>query len=127
MSAANGNFGIEYSLFKGSLARLFYVFRDQQERVGGSARAMSKKPKKNLLKAIFRFLDFYRRAPKPGPVGQMRAPALSGASHAQIAQPGGFGKMRSSFDFAPYRRSTVGFDRLFDLLETDLRGDGGEG
>lgn len=35
--------------------------------------------------------------------------------------------MRSNFDFAPYRRSTVGFDRLFDLLETDLRGDGGEG
>ncbi|WP_192649658.1 Hsp20 family protein [Sphingopyxis sp. OAS728] len=34
--------------------------------------------------------------------------------------------MRSSFDFAPYRRSTVGFDRLFDLLETDLRGDAGE-
>jgi len=27
-------------------------------------------------------------------------------------------KMRSAFDFAPYRRSTVGFDRLFDLLES---------
>ena len=25
--------------------------------------------------------------------------------------------MRSAFDFAPYRRSTVGFDRLFDFLE----------
>src|SRR3954467_11079476 len=24
--------------------------------------------------------------------------------------------MRSAFDFAPFRRSTVGFDRLFDLL-----------
>jgi molecular chaperone IbpA len=35
--------------------------------------------------------------------------------------------MRSSFDFAPYRRSAIGFDRLFDLLETDLRGDGSEG
>lgn len=35
--------------------------------------------------------------------------------------------MRSSFDFAPFRRSTVGFDRLFDLLETDQRGDGSEG
>jgi molecular chaperone IbpA len=31
--------------------------------------------------------------------------------------------MRTNFDFAPYRRSTVGFDRLFDLLETGLRGD----
>ncbi|HEY0112422.1 MAG TPA: Hsp20 family protein [Allosphingosinicella sp.] len=25
--------------------------------------------------------------------------------------------MRTDFDFTPYRRSTVGFDRLFDLLE----------
>ena len=28
------------------------------------------------------------------------------------------------FDFAPYRRSTVGFDRLFDLLENQVRGNG---
>jgi molecular chaperone IbpA len=26
--------------------------------------------------------------------------------------------MRTNFDLSPYRRSTVGFDRLFDLLET---------
>jgi len=25
--------------------------------------------------------------------------------------------MRTAFDFAPYRRSSVGFDRLFDMLE----------
>lgn len=31
--------------------------------------------------------------------------------------------MRTNFDFAPYRRSTVGFDRLFDLLETSARMD----
>ena len=30
--------------------------------------------------------------------------------------------MRSAFDFAPYRRSTVGFDRLFDLLENSTSG-----
>jgi molecular chaperone IbpA len=29
--------------------------------------------------------------------------------------------MRSSFDFSPYRRSTVGFDRLFDFLENSAR------
>jgi molecular chaperone IbpA len=29
------------------------------------------------------------------------------------------------FDFTPYRRSTVGFDRLFDLLENQVRGNGG--
>jgi len=31
--------------------------------------------------------------------------------------------MRTNFDFSPYRRSTVGFDRLFDLLESGARGD----
>jgi molecular chaperone IbpA len=30
-------------------------------------------------------------------------------------------EMRTNFDFAPYRRSTVGFDRLFVLLETGSR------
>ena len=29
--------------------------------------------------------------------------------------------MRTNFDFTPYRRSTVGFDRLFDLLEQNAR------
>ena len=32
--------------------------------------------------------------------------------------------MRSAFDFAPYRRSTVGFDRLFDMLENTSFGQG---
>jgi len=35
--------------------------------------------------------------------------------------------MRTNFDFTPYRRSTVGFDRFFDLLETSMRTDTGEG
>jgi molecular chaperone IbpA len=29
--------------------------------------------------------------------------------------------MRSSFDFSPYRRSTIGFDRLFEFLENANR------
>lgn len=33
--------------------------------------------------------------------------------------------MRTNFDFAPYRRSTIGFDRLFDLLEASARAEGG--
>ena len=33
--------------------------------------------------------------------------------------------MRTTFDFTPYRRSTVGFDRLFDLLESGT-GNGGQ-
>ena len=32
--------------------------------------------------------------------------------------------MRSAFDFAPFRRSTVGFDRLFDMLENSSAGQG---
>ena len=34
--------------------------------------------------------------------------------------------MRSAFDFAPFRRSTVGFDRLFDMLESSNVSQGGE-
>jgi molecular chaperone IbpA len=34
--------------------------------------------------------------------------------------------MRSAFDFSPFRRSTVGFDRLFDMLENSTAGSGGE-
>jgi molecular chaperone IbpA len=34
--------------------------------------------------------------------------------------------MRTNFDFAPQRRANVGFDRLFDLLETGMRSTGGE-
>ena len=34
--------------------------------------------------------------------------------------------MRSAFDFAPYRRSTVGFDRLFDMLENSTTAGAGE-
>lgn len=33
--------------------------------------------------------------------------------------------MRTNFDFAPYRRSTVGFDRLFNLLEAGARDEDG--
>ena len=29
--------------------------------------------------------------------------------------------MRTTFDFTPYRRSAIGFDRLFDVLETAAR------
>ena len=35
--------------------------------------------------------------------------------------------MRSAFDFAPFRRSTIGFDRLFDMLENNAGVSGNEG
>ncbi len=34
--------------------------------------------------------------------------------------------MRTNFDFAPFRRSTVGFDRLFDMLDQVTRFEPGE-
>lgn len=34
--------------------------------------------------------------------------------------------MRSAFDFSPFRRSTIGFDRLFDMLEDSAAAQGGE-
>lgn len=34
--------------------------------------------------------------------------------------------MRNNFDFSPYRRSTVGFDRLFDFLENANRPEQGD-
>jgi len=35
--------------------------------------------------------------------------------------------MRTDFDFTPYRRSTVGFDHLFDLLEKSQRNETSDG
>lgn len=35
--------------------------------------------------------------------------------------------MRTDYDFTPYRRSTVGFDHLFDLLEKGQRGETSDG
>ena len=34
--------------------------------------------------------------------------------------------MNNNLDFSPYRRTTVGFDRLFDLLERQARLNGGD-
>jgi molecular chaperone IbpA len=34
--------------------------------------------------------------------------------------------MRSAFDFTPFRRSAVGFDRLFDMLESSAASGAGE-
>jgi molecular chaperone IbpA len=34
--------------------------------------------------------------------------------------------MRTNFDFTPFRRSTVGFDRLFDLLENGTNWQGAD-
>src|SRR3546814_2152659 len=61
----------------------------------------------------------------PGPDGHRgRRLSHTDASHAQIASLEDL-EMRTNFDFTPYRRSTVGFDRLFNLLEAGAREDDG--
>src|SRR4051812_42852878 len=47
------------------------------------------------------------------------APALSGAFINLVARWRTW-NMRTNFDLTPFRNSTVGFDRLFDLLENGL-------
>src|SRR3954469_22873232 len=47
-------------------------------------------------------------------------------ARARLAQHEEDMTMRSAFDFAPFRRSTVGFDRLFDMLENSNAGQGKE-
>src|SRR3546814_2495852 len=78
---------------------------------------------RNLLKPYNRYLIFESRMPIPGPAGH-RERRLS---YRRISCPDCFIEedleMRTNFDFTPYRRSTVGFDRLFDLLENEPRGD----
>jgi len=49
--------------------------------------------------------------------------ALSGLHPVKLLKEDLF---MSRLDFTPYRRSTVGFDRLFDLLENQARSSGGE-
>src|SRR3712207_6099575 len=50
-----------------------------------------------------------------------RASALSDAPHNPSCSKEDM-DMRTNFDLTPFRRSTVGFDRLFDLLENGASG-----
>src|SRR5437868_4790668 len=50
-----------------------------------------------------------------------RAAPYAACSLRQVAQMEDM-IMRSAFDFAPFRRSTVGFDRLFDMMENSSLG-----
>jgi molecular chaperone IbpA len=59
-----------------------------------------------------------------GRVGCPEGAVNAGLSPIQIAQTGEFDMNR--FDFTPYRRTTVGFDRLFDLLENAGRATNGD-
>src|SRR5438128_1938758 len=55
------------------------------------------------------------------PLGSATRFAASTGRSSPCSERGGH-DMRSAFDFAPFRRSTVGFDRLFDMLENNSAG-----
>ena len=94
-------------------------------RVGGWLRRVAKRPSTNdarfrerpipdLLKSVLPNPDFARA----GRHNRVRRRGWAGTRRPlrQLLTFGGQ-DMRSAFDFAPFRRSTVGFDRLFDMLE----------
>src|SRR5438270_12758797 len=58
--------------------------------------------------------------------GRLMGPRRGGLLHTlhvrSASRSNGGQDMRSAFDFAPFRRSTVGFDRLFDMLENSSFG-----
>jgi hypothetical protein len=55
-----------------------------------------------------------------------RKPGRRSGPICEIAQSKEDFTRMNRLDFTPYRRSTVGFDRLFDLLENNARGSSGD-
>jgi molecular chaperone IbpA len=76
----------------------------------------------NFLKSPLeiRFAENYLRRRRV-PIGPGDGPRLGYADVRQSLQMEDM-NMTNAFDFAPYRRSTVGFDRLFDMLEGSVSG-----
>lgn len=70
------------------------------------------------LQVVRRKTGMTRVLIRPGAVKDPSAGQVQIAQHEDIAM--------NRFDFTPYRRTTVGFDRLFDLLERQARAQGGD-
>jgi molecular chaperone IbpA len=70
------------------------------------------------------------RSPPPGAIrarlGQEGAGSYPALLTSELLQEEDL-EMRNNFDFSPYRRSTVGFDRLFDMIESTARAELGDG
>ena len=73
-----------------------------------------------VLKWLFAVPNQYRRTPFWVRDGAIDAPKRTSPLRQSLELEDMI--MRSAFDFAPYRRSTVGFDRLFDMLENSTLG-----
>jgi molecular chaperone IbpA len=79
---------------------------------------------------VFQVLKTANLIPKFSLPGAIGSPARDGQGRsglsARLLLKQRRTEMRSAFDFSPFRRSTVGFDRLFDMLENSTVGNGGE-
>src|SRR5437762_6917170 len=62
------------------------------------------------------------RSPGANRARRRGGPAPRSARSLRLGRSNGGHDMRSAFDFSPFRRSTVGFDRLFDMLENSTLG-----
>jgi hypothetical protein len=81
--------------------------------------------KKSLLKLVCCFLDFSCRTLKTGSGGHQERRLSPAYLIPELLIQEDLEMRTSASDFAPYRRSTVGFDRLFNLLEAGTREDDG--
>jgi molecular chaperone IbpA len=78
-------------------------------------------PKKINMQPI-RPLEPVASIPKSAPHGAADGPCTGIAPPVDaVVQLASFGGFDMRLDLTPYRRSTIGFDRLFDLLETNAR------
>src|SRR4029079_16463139 len=79
-----------------------------------------------MARAVSAALEIEKRGSKFFPPGAQRGPVTGPRPRARpgpaLARNEEDFDMRSAFDFAPFRRSTVGFDRLFDMLENSSIG-----
>jgi molecular chaperone IbpA len=79
-----------------------------------------REPLRALLKTAV-FSPFHARRVPLWP-GDGASGPLNAAGRSALLLTNGGQDMRSAFDFSPFRRSTVGFDRLFDMLENSSVG-----
>jgi molecular chaperone IbpA len=79
----------------------------------------------HVCSPCFRGLETLHAVPKsPSPEDQSAFPVSWNTVNLALYEEEVI--VRSAFDLTPYRRSTVGFDRLFDFLENSIQSDSGD-
>jgi len=76
-------------------------------------------PEKIFFSTLFEAALLKTKSCRAEPRGSARAPVMPRHIHVAFTED----VAMRTFDFTPYYRSTVGFDRLFDLLDQSIRSD----